>query len=597
MFTWTDRELNGEQTKAVLLPGSVFLVACPGSGKTRTLTYKIAYELSRMESDRQFIIAITYTHRAADEIQERIEDLGVDTSRLWIGTIHSFCLEWIIKPYGIYEPNLAHGYRVIDQHEREKLLERLCAPYAAQRVTHYDCDYYFTADGYYLGCPSKAKHASIHLVLAEYFRILADSRQIDFELILWHANRLIEQNSAICALLSKLFALVLVDEYQDTKQIQYGILSAILRAGAGATRLFMVGDPNQAIYGSLGGYPIEIEELRSLTGIAIAERELSQNYRSSSRIIDYFGNFNVFDTTIAAAGGGRDYPSVVSYDSGVVRDDLVHEIVRLIRHNVETLGIPRSEVCVIAPQWLHLVSMTRRLVVCMPEYQFDGPGMVPFARDIENFWYKMSRLALTEPSPTIYVRRLRWAGEVISEMKDAGIDTSRLSRKSLLRECNTILIDESNGLTYLRSFFATLFERLGIRISDFVQLQEHHQAFFDSSESRIAKLEAEGVDAIGDIFFFRKVFQNRAGITVSTIHGVKGAEFDVVIAYALLEGMVPHFNDADGDKSAQKLLYVVGSRARKNLHLFSETGRKRGRYDVYAPTRMLAACVFNYDDA
>lgn len=320
MFTWTDRDLNSEQTQAVLLPGSVFLVACPGSGKTRTLTYKIAYELSRLESDRQFIVAITYTHRAADEIQERIEDLGVDTSQLWIGTIHSFCLEWIIKPYGIYEPNLAHGYRVIDQHEREKLLERLCAPYAAQRVTYYDCDYYFTANGYYLGCPSKAKHSSIHLILAEYFRILADSRQIDFELILWHASRLIEQNPAISTLLSNLFALVLVDEYQDTKQIQYGILSAILRAGAGAARLFMVGDPNQAIYGSLGGYPIEIEELRRLTGIPIAEQELSQNYRSSNRIVDYFSNFNVFNTKIAAAGGGRDYPSSVSYNSEVARE-------------------------------------------------------------------------------------------------------------------------------------------------------------------------------------------------------------------------------------------------------------------------------------
>lgn len=596
MFIWTGKELNTEQTEAVLLPGSVFLVACPGSGKTRTLTYKIAYELSRLESERQFIAAITYTHRAADEIQERIEDLGVDTSQLWIGTIHSFCLEWIIKPYGIYVPELAHGYRVIDQHEREKLLERLCTPYAAQRVSHYDCDYFFTTDGYRLGCPNTGKHPIIHQVLAEYFRALAENRQIDFELILWHASRLMELNPAISALLSKLFTLVLVDEYQDTKQIQYGILGTILRAGAGSTRLFMVGDPNQAIYGSLGGYPIEIDELQRLTEIPIAERELSQNYRSSSRIIDYFGNFNVYNTTIAAAGEGRDYPSLVSYDSQVTRDDLVHEIVRLIRHNVERLGIPPSEICVLAPQWLHLATMTRQLVVNMPECQFDGPGMVPFARDSENFWYKLSRLALTEPSPSLYVRRLRWAGEVLSEMKDAGIDTSRLSGKSLLRECNSILIDEANGLAYLRRFFATLFERLGIRISDFVQLQEHHQAFFESSESRIAKLEVEGVDAIGDIVFFRKVFQNRTGITVSTIHGVKGAEFDVVIAYALLEGMVPHFNDPTGDTSAQKLLYVVGSRARKNLHLFSETGRRRGRYDVYNPTRILAACTFNYNN-
>lgn len=93
MFTWTERDLNREQTEAVLLPESLFLIACPGSGKTRTLTYKIAYELSRLESSRQFVVAITYTHRAADEIQERIESMGVNTDQLWIGTIHSFCLE------------------------------------------------------------------------------------------------------------------------------------------------------------------------------------------------------------------------------------------------------------------------------------------------------------------------------------------------------------------------------------------------------------------------------------------------------------------------------------------------------------------------
>ena len=595
MFTWTERGLNLEQTAAVLFPESVFLVACPGSGKTRTLTYKIAYELSRLDSDRNFVVAITYTHRAADEIHDRIENLGVDTSKLWIGTIHSFCLEWIIKPYGIYDPALASGYRVIDQHEREKLLERLCEPYSRQRITFYDCDFYFTDAGYLLGCPDTGKHAIIHTILADYFRILAENRQIDFELILWYAFKLIERNPSISALLSKLFSIVLVDEYQDTKQIQYIIIAAILQAGAGATKLFIVGDPNQAIYGSLGGYPIAIDELRSLTGIPIAERELSSNYRSSERIIAYFGNFNVYNTTITAAASDRGYPSLISYNNEVARDDLVGEIVRLIRHSVEILGIPPNEVCVLAPQWVHLATMTRKLVVNMPEYRFDGPGMVPFARDIENFWYKLSKIALTEPSPIMYVRRLRWAGEVLSELKDVGCDTTGLSRKSFLRECNAINIVDANGLAYLRRFFDTLFERLGIQYHELVHLEEHHQAFFESSESRISRLVSEGVDSIGDIGFFKKVFQNRTGVTVSTIHGVKGAEFDVVIAYALLEGMVPHFNDTNGDETAQKLLYVVGSRARKNLHLFSETGRRRGRSGVYGPTQRLAACDFDYD--
>jgi superfamily I DNA/RNA helicase len=78
MFTWDERELNSEQSAAVKEPSSAFLIACPGSGKTRTLTYKLAYELSR-RTDKRIVAAITYTHRAADEIQERIEAMGVDT--------------------------------------------------------------------------------------------------------------------------------------------------------------------------------------------------------------------------------------------------------------------------------------------------------------------------------------------------------------------------------------------------------------------------------------------------------------------------------------------------------------------------------------
>lgn len=595
MFSWTEQELDRKQSEAVTLDGSVFLVACPGSGKTRTLTYKIAYELSRLESSKQFVFAITYTHRAADEIRDRIEGLGVDVSRLWIGTIHSFCLEWIIKPYGIYEPALAFGYKVIDQHDRETLLERLCANYKNSKVKHFDCDYYFKEDHVYLSCQDTTKHSTIHKILSEYFEDLSENRRVDFEMILWYASRLVKNHAAICTILSKMVSIVLVDEYQDTKHIQYCILGAILKAGGGATRLFMVGDPNQAIYGSLGGYPIEIEALKQMTGLSIFERELPSNYRSSERIVGFFGNFNVHNTTINPDGLNRAFPSIVSYNRVVSRDNLVHSIAGLIRRHVEQHGIPQSEICVLGPQWIPLASMTRQLVSNMPDYQFNGPGLVPFARDTENFWYKLSRLALTDPSPSQYVRRFRWAGDVITDMSDAGVEMACISRKILLQECNSISIDEPDGLNYLKQFYKELFARLGIDFSHFAQLTEHYESFFASSQSRVKRLQDEGIGAVGDLAYFRKIFQNSTGITVSTIHGVKGAEFDVVIAYALLEGMVPFYNDPDGDRSAQKLLYVIGSRARKHLHLFSETGRPRGRYGTYGPTTRLASCSFNYD--
>jgi DNA helicase-2/ATP-dependent DNA helicase PcrA len=595
MFTWSERELNPEQTAAVLEPQSMFLIACPGSGKTRTLTYKIAYELSRLVARNAMVAAITYTHRAADEIHERIEDLGVDTNRLSIGTIHSFCVEWILKPYGIYEPDLAHGFRIIDQHERQVLLEGLCRE-DGRGVTFWDCDYYVTEDGYALGCVDARKHDALHDILGEYFTILASNRQLDFERILLYAHRLIVSRPIISHLLAQIFSMILIDEYQDTKRIQYAIVASIVRAGAGQTKVFIVGDPNQAIYGSLGGLALSAGEFRAMCCIPILDGALWRNYRSSDRIIGYFGHYKVEDMAIEAASADRHYPSLICYNEAIARPALEDELVRLIRLSIETHGFPPNEVCVLAPQWALLAGITRRLVAALPEYQFDGPGMVPFSRDPENFCYRLSRIVLTQASLGMYVRRLRWAAEAIRDLKDSGVNVGNLTTKGLLRECNSVECAEPNGLDYLRAVFSLLFQRLNIDLAAYPLLEEHHRAFFDSSQARIDRLTLEGSPFVAGIEFFRKVFQYRTGITVSTIHGVKGAEFDAVIAYGLLEGMVPHFSDPDADASARKMLYVVCSRARKNLFLISERERPRGRYNHYSPTERLAACVFAYDD-
>lgn len=594
MFVWPESDLNPEQVAAITEPGSVFLVACPGSGKTRALTYKIAMELSELKDDRSWVVAITYTNRAADEIHERIERLGVDTRRLWIGTIHAFCLEWILRPYGLYHPDLAHGFRVIDSHETERLFTELCRG-TPDRLRPFECNYYYTPDGVQLESRNRQRRAAISGLLERYWAGLRANRQIDFELILFYAHELIRTVPTISKLLGALFTCVLVDEFQDTKEIQYAILAAILRASPNRTRTFLVGDPNQAIYGSLGGYAISAAGFEALSGVRLTEKGLVTNYRSSQRIVDYFGHYHVVPAQIVAQGDDRDYASLVTFDTATAHGQLETELVRLIRYNIETIGIAPHQVCVIAPWWIHLAGMTRRLVAAMPEYSFDGPGIAPFSRDVENFWYKLARLVLTVPGPETYIRRQRWAGEVLAALDEAGIKSRGLDRKRLLRVCNALAIAEPNGLAYLRQAFDGVFAALDIDFRAVPTLVDHHASFFESSEARIARLAAEGGDDFADVATFRKVFAARTGITVSTIHGVKGAEFDAVIAYALLEGMVPHFADDNGEEAAKRLLYVVCSRARKNLHLLSERGRMNGRGEPYVATRILAACTFGYD--
>ncbi|EPE7785887.1 UvrD-helicase domain-containing protein [Yersinia enterocolitica] len=596
MFLWDENDLNNEQVAAVCELNNVFLIACPGSGKTRTLTYKIAFELSSLKDPKKWVVAITYTHRAADEIRERIEILGINSSQLWIGTIHAFCLEWILKPYGLYHDKLKNGFKIVNSYDSEEIISRICSSIRTERIKYVECSHYYTPRGLTLTCAG-SKISLVRQILDDYHYHLAENDQIDFEQILYFSYEILSSNSAVAKILANLFSYILIDEYQDTKEIQYSIVASIIKASQRLLRSFIVGDPNQAIYGSLGGYAITQLELEQLAEVSFTPMSLDKNYRSSRKIIDYYRNFNVTPSATVAAGEHCDHPSIITYDKITQKDNLVEQVSRHIEHSVQNLGIFEKEICVIAPWWMHLAALTRNLVNRLPDYHFDGPGLVPFSRDIDNFWFKLTQIILTEPSPNMYVKRLRWASDILNDMELALVDVHSILPKNFLKTVNSISIDEYDGIAYLRAFFEALFSELGIDFTLYPMLKEHHESFFKSTQNRIDRLRNENAFFATGIDAFRKAFKPRTGIKVSTIHGVKGGEYDVVISFGLLQELVPNFNDLSVE-SAKKLLYVIGSRARKNLHLISETGRfsGSGRYRrEYQPTEILHQLNFSYD--
>jgi len=596
MFVWDESDLNDEQVAAISEPNNVFLVACPGSGKTRTLTYKIAFELSTLDDPKKWVVAITYTHKAADEIRDRIEILGIDTSQLWVGTIHAFCLEWILKPYGLYHDKLKNGFKIVNSYDSEEIISQICSNIRTERIRYGECSHYYTPRGLILTC-ARSKISLAREVLDNYHNHLEENNQIDFEQILYFAHEILSSNSSIAKILANLFSYILIDEYQDTKEIQYSIVASIIKASQGRVRTFIVGDPNQAIYGSLGGYAITQLELEQLAEVSFTPISLDKNYRSSSKIIDYYRNYNVNPSTTVAEGVHEDHPSIITYDQVTNKDNLVEQVSRHIEHSVRNLGILEKDICVIAPWWTHLAALTRHLVNRLPQYSFDGPGLVPFSRDIDNFWFKLTKIILTEPSPNMYVKRLRWASDILYDMELALVDVHSITPKQLLKTINSILIDKDDGLAYLCSFFEVLFSEFEIDFTLYPMLEEHHKSFFNSTQNRISRLRNENALFAIDIESFRKAFKPRTGIKVSTIHGVKGGEYDVVISFGLLQDLVPNFNDASVD-SAKKLLYVIGSRARKHLHIISETGRMTGSgrwRREYQPTEILHQLIYPYD--
>jgi DNA helicase II / ATP-dependent DNA helicase PcrA len=598
MFIWKKNELNSEQELAILEKESVLLVACPGSGKTRVLTYKIAYELEKLSSNKEFIIAITYTNNAADEIKERIELLGINTSQLWIGTIHSFCLEWILRPYYLYLDELKNGFRVINAHESEEILTSLCKPFSSQKITYWDCGILAKSDKYYLTCLDVKKHENLKKIYKQYFELLKENNQIDFEQILFYSFQILSKKQIVSSILSNLFPFILIDEYQDTKEIQYQIIAKILNTGSKNSKTLIVGDPNQSIFESLGGFPMKKNEMESLFGFELKEMGLSKNYRSSEKIVNYFDYYKTYNNTIISVGTDRDYESNISFNKSIPREELIDEVVKLIKINIEEYRISPNEICIVAPYWYHLASLTRSLMVKLPELSFDGPGMAPFSRDIDNFWYKLSRIILTEPSPFLYVRRMRWSKELLNELENAGVNLSNMTSKKFLKLCNSIQLAEENGLKYLEIFFVEICKILAIEISIYPTLLEHQISFFESSKSRIVRLKKEGNEFIDNIVNFRKVFKQRHGITISTIHGIKGEEYDTMIGFALLNSYIPHFSDSNGENNSKKMLYVLSSRARKNLHLISETGRGKNYHNPIglSPTKHLLDYSYDYDN-
>ena len=130
------------------------------------------------------------------------------------------------------------------------------------------------------------------------------------------------------------------------------------------------------------------------------------------------------------------------------------------------------------------------------------------------------------------------------------------------------------------------------------RLKDDYDAFFESAIAIIERVKKDnGNIAIENVESFRNVFKPGKGIRVTTIHGTKGEEYDTVIGFGLVNDWVPQFTDDNGDENSSKMLYVLCSRARKNLHLFSEKGR-----GVYSwapngkpPTSCLEKYEFEYD--
>lgn len=562
-------DLSLEQQAACEESNNILLTACPGSGKTRTLTRKLAYQALKEPLSHRLNIAITYTNRAADEITNRLSDMGVDLENIWTGTIHQFCMKFIIRPYGMYSERLSKGYTIIDEFKKEKYGQHIASE-LGMNLSKY------------------VEPFDIPKVVEKYELLLAENKEIDFEMILSLSDKLLTCCPFISTNISAIVNSILVDEFQDTNELQYTILSKIYKTNKDISLTF-VGDPNQAIYGNLGGCAKCKEDLEELFGTTFKKMALTGCYRSTQRLVDLYRHFEVSKTSAYSVAKIKNTSGQISYSKDVSKDELAEKVSKIILEEFNS-GRNANDICILAPQWWLLQGLLKKLRLLRPNIAFNAPDISPIKSDPLNPLYLLAKLLFMPAGKNVPLRK-RTANEFISIIRDdfkIKVPENIQSYDILLaiNHCKKV---DNDGIECLKRAIESVACSLKIDIAKEEKLRALQKNFFEKIDDRVMRLHLST-----DYDSICKCFREKEGIVVSTIHGVKGEEYTTVIAIGLLEGYLPNWDyilkpemKPYRKNETLKLLYVLCSRAKENLYLFSETGHRTKKKNEYCPTQEL----------
>ena len=286
------KNLNQNQKQAVYhLDGPLLIVAGAGSGKTRVLTSRMAHIIKEHKAFPNQILAVTFTNKAAKEMQTRVSKLlkkGA-TGLPWLGTFHSISAKLLRKHAGAV--GLKSNFSIIDQNDQERLIKNICK---AENI-----DTKKISPKYILAVINKWKNKGLYpeeVILKRkdvlersflsiykiYQKKLTDLNAVDFGDLILHVVKIFERNKNISELYSKKFKYILVDEYQDTNYIQSEWLRHLSKFNQ---NICCVGDDDQSIYSWRGAEIknfLEFDKVYKNTKVI----RLEKNYRSTQNILN-----------------------------------------------------------------------------------------------------------------------------------------------------------------------------------------------------------------------------------------------------------------------------------------------------------------------
>lgn len=607
------QELNEEQIKPVLATeGAVLVLAGAGSGKTRVLTTRIAYLMREKGVSPRSILAITFTNKAANEMKERVSLLG-DTEGMWVCTIHSMCVRilrdfaesaGLNKNFSIYSETernniLKKAYKeTLDGDERDdelfKQIRRAISDAKTQGVT---------PEEYAAANKGDREIKEITRVFSAYEKHLAENNALDFDDLLSRTLRLLRSDKEARAYLGGKFRYIMVDEFQDTNEVQFEIVRLLSLVHG---NLFAVGDDDQSIYGWRGARIENILQFEKQFPSAQIFK-LQRNYRSTKNILA------VANETIKNNGRRKQKTLWTEKEEGekvkvYEADEESYEsmyVARTIRELVRE-GYSYSDFAVL----MRVNALTRSF-----EQEFSADG-IPFKvfggfkfydrKEIKDMLAYL-RLVANPFDNEALIRIINFprrgiGAKTLEILEDYAKKSGISDYEALLEAYN---IDVASGARAKLSEFGAqikswILASAELSVLDLVKkivkdsgLDTAFSGDDDESVNKKANVE-EFVNSVADYErlngnadlseYLQQVslvsdtdeMDETNYVTLATVHAVKGLEFKCVFVVGLEENILPSSRaetDEDALEEERRIMYVAVTRAKERLYLTRSKSR------------------------
>lgn len=622
MFNLSD--LNQPQLQAVKnVEGPVLVLAGAGSGKTRTLTYRIAYLIDQKIAKPSEILAVTFTNKAAREMKSRVEKLVKSgLADLWIGTFHSICARILRREASALGFNSNFSIYDVDDQVRaiKKVISLLSVPqqlYSAKLIQNRlskvknqflypdDLNQQNDWDGLLEYLPS---------IYREYQKYLKENNSMDFDDLLIKPIELFNEKPATLQKYAKKFKYVLVDEYQDTNHAQYLLIKKLV---LDHKNLCVVGDEDQSIYGWRGA---------DLNNILNFSRDfpqakvfkLEENYRSNKYILDAANALVKHNTERLGKTLWTNRKAGDLIKLYAAKDDLdeAKKIVEMIHDEMYTKKRRFSDMAV-----LYRTNAQSRVIedaLRKNAISYNIVGSVKFyeRKEIKDLLSYLN--IIVNPADSISLKR-------IVNFPLRGIGDTTISKIEKFAEMDNLILFEAMGRV---NEIASISPAMGARVSDFYALINkfiglnselsavelvstlasetgiihHFQTEYDQyeSESRVANIKElfraieqfteerqrekkdsslsaflEEISLMSDVDTWNSESNK---VTLMTLHSAKGLEFPVVFITGLEMGLLPLQRNTANLRELEeerRLFYVGMTRAQENLYLSYAAQRRR----------------------